>query len=264
MGCSCSGTEGINVSTHHPNLSSSSQLNPIQNQPNHRQSYFERQIHLRQSNQSFPHYEPYLQARNNPNFNMKETDDFVGEGIRKMRGFICDIEKEDLFKKRNDFWSSRFEGNVDTWELIHNFCIGDFSNNDLLELLSGCGLNMYSGCINVLYDNKGNLYEIPNYCIHDPVLWDNPKQKIIKPKEERILLKVKHVDKEIDMNVSNFSTGYDLKEEIVERRLNRNGKKYLISQVRLFYRGKEVKDKDFVYQHMITDGSYIMMSLKEE
>ena len=37
-------------------------------------------------------------------------------------------------------------------------------------------------CINIIYDSKGMLYEIPNYCINDPFKFelDNETQKINK------------------------------------------------------------------------------------
>jgi hypothetical protein len=30
------------------------------------------------------------------------------------------------------------------------------------------GIRLYENCINVVFDSKGIIYEIPNYCINEP------------------------------------------------------------------------------------------------
>jgi hypothetical protein len=51
------------------------------------------------------------------------------------------------------------------------------------------GLTAYKDCINVTYDTRGNIYEIPNYCINDPSIYDIPKQEV-KPKPRKKDIKV--------------------------------------------------------------------------
>lgn len=50
-------------------------------------------------------------------------------------------------------------------------------------------------CINIVYDSKGILYEIPNYCINDPYKFE------LEEDDE----KIKSEDiKEIELNVKSF------------------------------------------------------------
>lgn len=288
MGCLCSGTDSIHIQPNQNIPIQQSQNNPyVQSQaisqvPNNIQ-YQNRQNNVVRVNQrsqpvenpqqqrnqaveNIPNYEPYLQSRRDPNFNFTEIEEYVGEGLKKMKGYICKIEKEDLIKKRSDFWTSRFEGNPDTWELLQNFCLGEFSNEDLYELLVGSGLQPYAGCLNVIYDAKGNIYEIPNYCIHEPSQWDIQKLKVIKPKEEKIPLLIKNGVKDFNISTSNLNTGYDIKEGIVNSFKIDDCEVKTINpaRVRLFFRGKEIKDKDFLYQHELFPNSILMMMVKQE
>ncbi len=283
MGCACAGNDSIHVQNHQrqqvqqqmDNYISYQQQNQaqihqpvqhqVQNQPQLQNSRIQNNQQPEQ-NQNIPNYEPYLQSKRDPNFNMKELDTFVGEGIKKMKGYICNIEKEDLERKRNDFWTSRHEGNQDTWDLLHNFCIGEFSNEDLIELIHGSGLQLYAGIINVIFDSKGNLYEIPNYCIHNPSAWDIAKLKITKPKEEKLTLKIRNGIVDYNAEITNTSTGYDLKEGIVNNfKINdKNPGSYYPEKIRLFYRGREIKEKDFLYQHELINNAIIMMTIKPD
>ena len=44
---------------------------------------------------------PFLQSNQDPNFNFKEVEEdiFMGKGLKKMKGYISQIYKEDLDKK---------------------------------------------------------------------------------------------------------------------------------------------------------------------
>ena len=42
-------------------------------------------------------------------------------------------------------------------------------------MLEAYDLIPYKNCINVSYDELGGLYEIPNYCVHDPMVYDLPE-----------------------------------------------------------------------------------------
>ena len=63
---------------------------------------------------------PYLQSNQDINFNFPEVkeDIFVGKGLKKMKGYICPISKEDLDKKRISFWGTRVEGNEQSLDIF--------------------------------------------------------------------------------------------------------------------------------------------------
>ena len=98
------------------------------------------------------------------------------------------------------------------------------------------------GCINNLIDSKGNHYKIPNYCINEPC-FEKIETDEKGVEEEKIKLKF-YGYKTFEIEVSNKLKGKDLKEEIKSKEQIRDEK-----TIRLFYRGTEIKDDDFLYKH---------------
>lgn len=215
-------------------------------------------VHNRQ-----PNYEPFLQSKLDPNFNMKETNTYIGTGIKKMKGYICEIDPQELEKKKQDFWSSRFEGNKEAWELLKMLCSGEFSNEDLNGILESLELKTYAGCINIVYDPQGNLYEIPNYCIHEPLEWNIEKLKKNKPIEKMVLICVRHVTTNLNLKVSNHIQCVQLKMFVIEDPVFKD-QKIKLPNLRLFYNGKELKDNDYLYMFGIEDNSIVMMNIRPD
>jgi hypothetical protein len=150
------------------------------------------------------------------------------------------------------------------WDLLNNFCIGNFSDKDLKDLLFASGLSLYAGCLNVIYDSKGNLYEIPNYCIHPPSEWDIPKFKIKKPENMNVQVKIRYGIEEFNISLSNQTKVIDLKSGIVKNLKIETEGELTPNRIRLFHHGKELLDKDCIYMHEITTGSNILMMIKKE
>ena len=50
-------------------------------------------------------FEPFLQSKQDPNFNFKEVEEeiFSGQGLKKMKAYISPISKEDLDKNEFHF-----------------------------------------------------------------------------------------------------------------------------------------------------------------
>ena len=95
-----------------------------------------------------------------------------------MKGYRSPVPFEELEKIRNDFWSSRIEGNPQIWEILHMICNDNsLSVDDIDAYMKASNIVTYKGCINVTYDNKGFLYEIPNYCINDPLEYEKFEEK---------------------------------------------------------------------------------------
>ena len=130
---------------------------------------------------------PFLQSNQDPNFNFTEVkeDIYVGKGLKKMKGYISPISKEDLDKKRIAFWGTRTEGNEQTWEFLKQLCeMNDDESDNINVMLEAYGLIPYNGCINITYDTSGALYEIPNYCINEPYKYEIIENEKVRPKEE--------------------------------------------------------------------------------
>ena len=214
---------------------------------------------LSESNSSglAPSYEPYLQSKHDENFNYRELDKYVGTGIKRMKGYISPVPFEELEKIRNDFWSSRIEGNPQIWEILHMICNDNsLSVDDIDAYMKASNIVTYKGCINVTYDNKGFLYEIPNYCINDPLEYEKFEEKKPLIKED-IEVKIRCFNLEEKIKINNFDNITEIKENI--KKCEKFNKKYELNNIRLFFGGKELNDKKEVWYYNIQNNSIIQM-----
>ena len=214
---------------------------------------------LSESNSSglSPSYEPYLQSKHDENFNYKELDKYVGTGIKRMKGYISPVPFEELEKIRNDFWSSRIEGNPQIWEILHMICNDNsLSVDDIDAYMKASNIVTYKGCINVTYDNKGFLYEIPNYCINDPLEYEKFEEKKPLIKED-IEVKIRCFNLEEKIKINNFDNITEIKENI--KKCEKFNKKYELNNIRLFFGGKELNDKKEIWYYNIQNESIIQM-----
>ena len=190
-------------------------------------------------NTFLPNFQPYLQSNNDPNFNFPEVKEnkYVGIGLKKMKGYISNISKEELKKKREAFWGTRVEGNKQTWNFLKEICeMQEGEENNLEAMLKAYDLTPYKNCINVSYDALGALYEIPNYCIHDPMIYDIPEDNKKKPNEKKIKFKARNGIKNIKLKCSNYSSVKKTKMSIAKKL------KTTYDKIRLFFSGKEMKN----------------------
>ena len=174
---------------------------------------------------------------------------YTGVGIKRLKGYKCDLPIDKLNEKRDEFWSIRNSHNnphYKIWRLINQACVYDeYRANVLLEQYE---LRTADGCINHIIDKKGNHYIIPNYCINDPYF--EKKYKVDNNVEEKEI-DVKMFDPSdnlsINLKVSNLLTGKKLKEKF----LNKANVSFQKFNIRLFLGGQEIKDDHFLYQHNI-------------
>ena len=126
MGCACSSEEenNRNIKTNKRNKQKSQERNDLHysdHRRHNRNEYNEENIDLNANQMNF---EPYLQSKIDPYFNFPEVEEdiYVGEGLKRMKGYISTIPKEELLKKRAEFWQTRVEGNKETWEFLQRIC----------------------------------------------------------------------------------------------------------------------------------------------
>ena len=90
-----------------------------------------------------PNFEPFLQSKIDPYFNFPEVDDdtYVGKGLKRMKGYVSSITKEELLRKREEFWQTRVEGNAETWQFLQRICEDpEFEHEDIQAYLSATGV----------------------------------------------------------------------------------------------------------------------------
>ena len=255
--------ENNNNVNHNNNNNNGNNINNNQNQENNLIINNEPEINIisesnNNSSIGSPSYEPYLQSKHDENFNYKEIDKYVGIGIKKMKGYISPVSYEELEKIRNDFWSSRIEGNPQIWEILHMICNDNsLSIEDIDGYMKASNIVTYKGCINVTYDNKGYLYEIPNYCINDPLEYEKIEEKKLSVKEEDIIIKIRCFNIEEKIEINNYRKINELKDLI--KKCNKFKYKYNLDNIRLFFGGKELLDKKEIWFYNINNDSIIQM-----
>ena len=185
-----------------------------------------------------------------------EGDRFTGIGIKKMRGYKCDLPIDKLNKKRDEFWdqkNNRDNENYKIWRIINQACVYDELRANML--LEEYGLTTDNGCINHIIDSNGNHYHIPNYCINDPFF--EREYKIKKDIEEK-KVKIKLFEPTSNINeehvVNNTMTGKQLKDFF--KKEHNVGDEF---NLRLFFGGMEIKDDHFLYQHHLKNGFKIQV-----
>ena len=174
---------------------------------------------------------------------------YTGVGIKRLKGYKCDLPIDKLNEKRDEFWSCRNSHNnpnYKTWRIINQACVYDeYRANMLLEQYE---LTTAEGCINHIIDKKGNHYIIPNYCINDPYFEKSFKVKDnVEEKELKVNLFDPSDNLNVELKVSNLLTGKQLKEKF-RKKANVSFQKF---NIRLFLGGQEIKDEHFLYQHHI-------------
>ena len=202
-------------------------------------------------------FEPFLQSKTDPNFNFKEVEEeiYVGKGLKKMKGYISPISKEDLEKKRISFWGTRTEGNEQTWEFLKQVCEMPSEDDETINaMLEAYCLIPYNNCINITYDASGALYEIPNYCINDPYKYEIVEDEKVKPPEEKVTFHLKGTHK-TKITCSNYEKVLKVKEKL--------GKKYKVEsgKIRLFFYGKEMKNDLELWHYNVSQGCVVILMI---
>ena len=175
-----------------------------------------------------------------------EGDKYVGIGLKRMKGYKCDMPIDLLNQKREEFWefrSSRENPNYRVWEAINQAVVYDEVRANMH--LEENGLTTYNGCINHIIDQDGNHYHIPNYCINDPYFEKKFKEKKnIEEKKIKIIMYEPSENINDEKSLVNTMTGKELK--ALFKKDHNIGDNY---KLRLFFGGQEIKDEQFLYQH---------------
>lgn len=209
--------------------------------------------------------EPHLQGHNNPWFNFQTVNNaYSGEGLKRMKGYICPISKEDLERKRQFFWETRVEGNQEIWKFLRKLCEDpEFQQIYLHEYLFSSGIIPYCNCINVTYDVTGNLYEIPNYCINEPIKYIISETEKTKPIECELTIIIRHNSNQFSIVISNCASIDKLKEEIVKVFPNLKTSLQLSKdKLALFFGGKELKNNRELWFYNVTNHVVIILMIR--
>jgi len=184
-----------------------------------------------------------------------KEDIYVGIGIKRMKGYKCSLRIDELNKKREHFWDVKTDNKNQNWLIWSTIKRAVSKDEERASiLLDEYNIKTVNGCLNHLIDSDGNEYKIPNYCINDPYFGIiNSGEKDVK--EEKLILNF-YGAKKLKLEVSNKLKGKELKNDIrIREKIDENKK------MRLFYRGIEIKDDDFLFNHNINENTLINILL---
>ena len=198
-----------------------------------------------------------FQKKEFPDMEEWEGERYKGIGIKKMKGYKCDLPIDKLNQKREEFWGTRNahnNSNYKIWRIINQACIYDEARSRML--LEDYELKTFDGCINHIIDKGGNHYFIPNYCINDPYFEREFKiDEHFENKNIKIKLFEPSCDKNTILNVDNGINGGELKRMYSEKA----GIPFDEYNFRLFFGGQEIKDSNFLYQYNLQKGFKIQV-----
>ena len=197
------------------------------------------------------------QKKEYPDMEEWKGDKYTGIGIKRMKGYKCDLPIDQLNKKREEFWNNKVSHsnpNYKTWRIINQACVYDeYRANILLEEYE---LSTYEGCINHIFDKNNFHYIIPNYCINDPYF---EKEFQIKDNIEKKNMKINiyevSMNKNLEVEANNLMSGEDLKKLYCEKN-NISSDEY---NIRMFFAGNEILNNHYLYQYKIQNGYKIQV-----
>ena len=199
---------------------------------------------------------PYLQIKVNPNFNLPEVKNntYVGKGLKRMKGYISTVPKDELEKRRIAFWETRVEGDPLVWNFLKELCnLPEEETENISAMLEANEITPLKNCINVTYDKAGEVYEIPNYCINEPVSFDLPEMHMKKPEKKNVVFHVRKGAEQIKIKAYNNTSVEKVKSNI-SKKLNIDA-----NNIRLFFRGKEMKNGNELWAYNIENDCVIIL-----
>ena len=168
---------------------------------------------------------------------------FVNYGIKRMKGYKCSLNIDELNVLRERFWQVKINLN-ERFKFLRQAVLYDSKKCE--DYIIKNGFYTVNGCINHCSDNTKYIYIIPNYCINDPYF--EKKLENIEPnrKKKKIIIFLRKNDEKEQLEIFDDISGKDLKQEYINIKNIHN-----IKNIRLFFGGNEIKDNDLLYQHKI-------------
>ncbi len=197
-----------------------------------------------------------MQSKVNPNFNFPELKEeiYVGLGLRRMKAFKSPVTKEELKQRREAFWGTRIEGDAGVWQFLKELCELPINEDENIKpMLEANEITPLKNCLNVTFDRGGEVYEIPNYCINEPYTYDLPESHIKRPEKKKISFHGRKGGEQFKIKTENYTKVDSIRKNI--------GKKFEKDPhlVRLFFRGKEMKDGNELWQYNVQDDDVIII-----
>lgn len=203
-------------------------------------------------------FEPFLQVDNPNNINHKYSHlavinslEYTGKSIKKTNSYVSKVSKEELEKKRSEFWETRIEGCKETWTAL-KFACQENELSTIIEVLKAAGIKLIKKNIQMCYDEELFRYDLPLFLINEPSCYkeDREEKEDIVKADINVTLRVTGADHKIVCSTTEACVS--IKEKL-KKVMDTQGK-----SVRLFYSGKELADLKKIGNYLTSDGVIIV------
>ena len=183
----------------------------------------------------------------------------IGEGVKKIPAYVCDIPYDQLNELKEKFWKSRVKYKR-VWKAIRECCESD--PETAVILLEAAEMACVHNDLRevIVLQNPDYIFKVPNYCVCDPVFERDytqikEKNKNIKEINIKIILYYSVENKDIELNVTNKTQIKKIKEDFAKN-MNFDLNQY---KIRLFFSGQELLDENLLCYNNVQDMSKIQV-----
>ncbi|CAK67568.1 unnamed protein product (macronuclear) [Paramecium tetraurelia] len=188
-----------------------------------------------------------------------------GKGLKRTQAYKSHIDIGQIEKLRNVFWETRVEGKQEIWQILRSIINEDEETARLL--VQEAELKPIKDSLQHVYDKLGQKYDVPIFCINDPIEYSNEKFEdrglIQNYGNDSVKLTIRSVNlngKDIVVECKQNQSVVDLK-EIISVELQK-GHQIQLESMKLFYRGKEMQDNYQVGRYNLNKEAIVIAYLK--
>ena len=165
-----------------------------------------------------------------------------GIGCKQTPSWETQFSAEEVAKKREEFWDTRVEGNLEVWQVLRQ-ALGE-EPSQAESIINAAGLKMPGGLIMQVYDSLGQRYCLPPFVINEPLRYGTEKKlEPLKTSEKYLDFIIRSCKREdFKAKVSNYLSVKELKDM------------YGNLEARLFFNGKELVDSACLGHYNIENG----------
>lgn len=169
-----------------------------------------------------------------------------GEGCRATPAWATEATREEIQRKRQEFWETRVQGSTERWLALRAACEAADSRTFQLDtaesIVKASGLSLQQASITLCMDEFGMKYELPPFMINEPLFYGQIKQiQAAPPGPNRAFTVTVRSSKrpDVQLTVSTHDTGETLKTAYISHTK-------ATEAMRLFFNGVEIKQGSYL------------------
>ena len=187
----------------------------------------------------------------------------IGEGIKQIPAYICNIPYDKLNELKEKFWNSKKKYKR-VWRAIKECCESD--PETAVILLEAAEMACVKNDLRqvIVLQNPDYIFKVPNYCVCGPVFERDYKQikenkKDIEEINIKIVLYYLAENKNINLDATNKTSVKKIKEDFAKK-MKIDLKTH---KIRLLFRGQELLDENLLCYNNVENLSKIQVMVNE-